>query len=114
MLTRSGNPPPVPLRSISAAFPVLVATVALTVAGLVILSVIGFEIQGAARAYVNGEGEWSKAQRDAVTCLSRYAATADQRDLDCYDAAIQVNLYDRMARLELERANPDPALAREG
>ncbi|MEO7273353.1 MAG: PAS domain S-box protein, partial [Vicinamibacterales bacterium] len=114
MLNRSGSSAPVPLRSISAAFPVLVATVALTVAGLVVLSVVGFEIQGAARAYVHGEGEWSKAQRDAVACLVRYAASADRADLDCYQAAIEVNLHDRTARLELERPIPDLDRAREG
>jgi hypothetical protein len=35
------------------------------------------EVLSAARAYVAGEGLWSKAQRDAVYSLTLYAQTRD-------------------------------------
>jgi len=42
---------------------------------MLVLSIVCMEILSAARAYVGGEGLWSKAQKDAVTHLTRYART---------------------------------------
>jgi PAS domain S-box-containing protein len=84
------------------------------VACLLILSYQGFETLSAARAYVGGEGHWSKAQRDAVHSLLRYATNHDSLDYQAFVHHLRVPLGDRQARLQLERQDPDYALVREG
>jgi diguanylate cyclase (GGDEF)-like protein/PAS domain S-box-containing protein len=71
-------------------------------------------LMSAARAYVGGEGLWSKAQKDAVYALSRYTTDRDPRDYEAFQRALLVSLGDRQARLELEKPKPDLALAAQG
>nr|WP_315241554.1 sensor domain-containing diguanylate cyclase [uncultured Albidiferax sp.] len=71
-------------------------------------------VLSAARAFVGGEGLWSKAERDAIYALSRYAETRDERDFQAYTSALEVILGDRQARLELEKTHPDLDIARQG
>lgn len=71
-------------------------------------------LMSAGRAFVGGEGLWSKAQKDAVAALSHYAMTHDAKDYQAYQDALVVNLGDRRARLELEKPEPDYAVAFQG
>src|SRR5689334_19316706 len=84
------------------------------VVAVVLLATESLRIVSAARAYVGGESLWSKAQKEAVYSLFRYAQTASESDYRDYRNAIAVPLGDRQARLELEKAQPDLAVAREG
>ncbi len=59
------------------------------------------------RSYIEGESDWSKAQKEAVIELEQYAATGSQADYQAYLAAIQVPLGDKFARLELGKPVPD-------
>ncbi len=59
------------------------------------------------RAFVNGEGLWSKAQKDAITSLHQYIITSEYQDYLQYQKHLEVPLGDRLARLELEKENPD-------
>jgi len=81
---------------------------------LVALGSISMDLLSATRAYVGAEGLWSKAQKDSIYYLNRYAATRSETDYERYLEAIKVPLGDRKAREELERANPDLELARQG
>jgi diguanylate cyclase (GGDEF)-like protein/PAS domain S-box-containing protein len=81
---------------------------------LVGLSAFSVNILSAARAYVEGESLWSKAQKEAVFHLNRYAYSADEADFQYYRQAIAVNLGDRKARLELEQPSYDADVARRG
>ncbi|HEV7734011.1 MAG TPA: PAS domain S-box protein, partial [Candidatus Binatia bacterium] len=72
------------------------------------------EMLSAVRAFVGGEALWSKAQKDAVQHLVRYADGRDPRDYASYQQAIGVTLGDRRARLELEKPAPDMAVVTEG
>src|SRR5438094_830939 len=72
------------------------------------------ESLSAVRAYVGGEGLWSKGEKDAVHHLARYAETRDERDYRRYLDAIAVPMGDKQARLELEKPAPDPRVVREG
>ena len=85
-----------------------------TVALLLLLASQGFEILSASRAYVGGEGLWSKAQKDAVNHLLRYAYGREEGEFMRFRAALQIPLGDRTARLELERAAPDYDAVRRG
>jgi len=66
------------------------------------------------RAYIGGEGQYSKAQRDAIYYLSRFAASGSTTDLAHFRSAISVPLGDRSARMALQMKPPNLALAREG
>ncbi|WP_326999042.1 putative bifunctional diguanylate cyclase/phosphodiesterase [Comamonas testosteroni] len=66
----------------------------------------------AVRAFVNGESLWSKAQKDAIYSLSRYADEGNLVDFAHYqrallvprgDAEARIALYDKPLRLDLAR-----------
>jgi two-component system cell cycle sensor histidine kinase/response regulator CckA len=59
------------------------------------------------RSYIEGESDWSKAQKEAVIELEQYAALGSQTDYQAYLSAIQVPLGDKFARLELGKPSPD-------
>ncbi|RWB61346.1 EAL domain-containing protein [Mesorhizobium sp.] len=68
----------------------------------------------AVRAYVGGESQWSKGQKQAIYFLSLYADTGRPEYFSEYRQAIAVPLADRSARLALEQAEPDTDAARQG
>ena len=84
------------------------------VVGLLGLSYMTIENLSAARAYVGGEGLWSKAQKQAVYDLLRYSISHSERDFEAYQNALLVPLGDRQARLELEKPVPDMSVVRRG
>src|SRR5260221_3025272 len=65
------------------------------------------------RAYVGGEGLYSKAQKRAVIELLLYARSGSQAHWQAYEQALTVPLGDRDARLELLRKDPDIGRAAE-
>jgi PAS domain S-box-containing protein len=84
------------------------------VIGLLGLSYETIENLSAARAYVGGEGLWSKAQKQAVHDLLRYSISHSDGDYQNYRLALLVPLGDRQARLELEKPVPDMGTVRSG
>lgn len=92
----------------------LIAPMALIIAVLLVLVDATMENLSAGRAYVGGEGLWSKAQKDAVYHLLRYAASGDEDEFRRYREAIAVPLGDRKAREALDRPEPDYEAARRG
>jgi diguanylate cyclase (GGDEF)-like protein/PAS domain S-box-containing protein len=86
----------------------------LIVVVLVLLASESLKIVSASRAYVGAESLWSKAQKEAVYSLFRYAQSHAEADYAAYRAAIAVPMGDHRARQELERSDPDLAVAREG
>jgi PAS domain S-box-containing protein len=84
------------------------------VIGLLGLSYVTIENLSAARAYVGGEGLWSKAQKQAVYDLLRYSISHSDGDYQNYRLALLVPLGDRQARLELEKPAPDMGIVRNG
>ena len=65
------------------------------------------------RAYVGGEGLYSKAQKRAVIQLLLYARSRDEAHWLEFEKALAVPLGDRDARLELLRPKPDIGRAAE-
>jgi len=78
------------------------------------LSRIQSQILDSVRAYVAGEGFWSKAQKDAIFHLIRYASSRDEKSLNYFHTGISVALGDRQARLALQSKPPDLVNARAG
>ena len=66
------------------------------------------------RAFVGGEGLWSKAQKDAVYNLQKYSRTFDERDYLKYKEFMKVSAGDRKTLLEFTKNDPDMKIARDG
>jgi diguanylate cyclase (GGDEF)-like protein/PAS domain S-box-containing protein len=81
---------------------------------LVVLRIFSLDILSGARAYVEGESLWSKAQKESVFQLNRYASSHDEDDYQTYLKEIAVPLGDRKAREELEKPKPNLDVARQG
>lgn len=84
------------------------------VLGLLVLTCFSVYLLSAVRAYVGGEGLWSKAQKDALYALTRYTLHARPADYTAYRNALSVNEGDRLARTELAKPEPDFAVAEAG
>ncbi len=78
-----------------------------TAGGLLLVGALGFDALSSARAYVGGEGLWSKAQKDAVHHLTRYVYTRDSVEYRQFEQYLQVPLGDQIARRELQQERPD-------
>jgi two-component system, sensor histidine kinase len=92
----------------------LITVFVVIIAALIFIGYAGMEVLSGARAYVGGEGLWSKSQKHAVYYLTKYAHSRDEADYDAYLRAIAVPLGDKKARLELEKPAPDYALVYRG
>ncbi len=66
------------------------------------------------RAYVGGEGLWSKAQKDAVFHLYRYGTSRTERDYELFEQFMRVPIGDAKARHELLTDNGNMDVARDG
>src|SRR6476619_6509784 len=84
------------------------------VALLVVLANQSIAILSAGRAFVEGESLWSKAQKQSLVHLMRYAHTHAESDYEQFRAALVVPLGDRKARLQLEKPNADYQVAYQG
>src|ERR1700681_3875100 len=79
-----------------------------------LLAGLSLETLSSVRAYVGGEGIWSKSQKDAIHFISLYSQTGDEQFLDRFAAAVAVPLADRAGRYALEQRTPDLNAARDG
>lgn len=75
---------------------------------------LGARLTSAARAYVMGEGLWSKAQKQAAIQLQEYAYTHNEEDYREFQDSLAVPQGDRAARLELEKTKFDREAAYAG
>lgn len=75
---------------------------------------ISLQLQSSVRAYVSGESQWSKGQKEATYFLNAYARTKSETDYQKYHRAIAIPLGDHKARVSLDRPDPDIEAARQG
>lgn len=68
------------------------------------------EVLSSVRAFVHGEGLWSKAQKDAVYNLLRFSETFEHKYFEEYKLNLKIPLGDHEARLELMQNNPNTSL----
>ncbi len=68
----------------------------------------------AVRAFVSGEGLWSKAQKNAVYNLQLYAITREEDYYAKFHEQLVVPLGDREARSELSKEDPDYKIVTDG
>jgi hypothetical protein len=86
----------------------------LTAIGLLGIIYFSLQIETGVRAFVGGEGLYSKGQKDAVFHLIRYAGTQDEAEYQAHLEAIAIPLGDKIARVELEKPSPDLDVAYQG
>ncbi|RYE36581.1 MAG: HAMP domain-containing protein [Sphingobacteriaceae bacterium] len=80
------------------------------------LCVLSFSLNtlSSIRAFVSGEGLWSKAQKDAFANLRLYAESGRENEYQDYQNHLKVPLGDGIFRKALEKPVPDYNLARVG
>lgn len=66
------------------------------------------------RAMVEGEGLWSKSQKDAILSLYQYGLSGSEDDYENFKKNLRIPMGDRKARLEMLQAKPDNAVIRGG
>ncbi|APW38356.1 PAS domain S-box protein [Rhodoferax koreense] len=79
-----------------------------------LLAVGSIHTLSAVRAFVAGESEWSKGQKDAIYYLDLYAATGDPDKHGLFREALDVPMGDHLSRLALDQSPRDVAAARSG
>ena len=90
--------------------------IAFVMMGLSLIAVVNtgnFVLTGV-RAYVAGEGQWSKAQKQAAMYLIRYLELEEESDYRRFNEVLRVNDGDRIARETLQSDDPDLNVARQG
>ena len=92
----------------------VVGLMALLIATELFTLLFAMNTLSAVRALVFGEGMWSKAQKDAVQSLQKYAITQDPNFLAQFNEHMKVSLGDRKARLELEKKDMNYQVVLEG
>jgi len=92
----------------------IVGTMAVLIAFELLTLWFSIHTLSSVRALVGAEGLWSKAQKDAVYQLSKYYSTRDEEDYKAFLGFMEVPLGDHKTRLELLKAEPDMAVARQG
>lgn len=66
------------------------------------------------RAFVGGEGLWSKSQKDAVYHLRKYGRKGREEDYILFQEFMKVPLGDRKTLVQLTKPQPDMDSARQG
>ncbi|WP_408096901.1 ATP-binding protein [Peredibacter sp. HCB2-198] len=86
----------------------------LMIAVVVIMLVFSLKTMTAVRAFVAGESDWSKGQKDSLSALQNYLITKDLKYYRIFLERIDVPLGDQHARLAMEKPQLDIAGATEG
>jgi PAS domain S-box-containing protein len=92
----------------------VVGTMALLIAVELFTLWFSLNTLSSVRAFVAGEGLWSKSQKDAVYYLQKYSRTYSEKDYLRFQEFMKVPLGDHKTLLELRKANPDFKLAYQG
>lgn len=79
----------------------VVGTMGLLIAMELFTLIFAMNTLSAVRAFVAGEGYWSKAQKDAIFSLQKYAITQDDKYFLDFNEFMKIPLGDRIGRIEL-------------
>jgi hypothetical protein len=91
-----------------------VGAMALLVGVELFVLLFSLSILSSLRAYVGGEGLWSKAQKDAVFHLYRYGVSGIDKDYELFQRFMRVPIGDARTRRELLMDTRDMDAARQG
>lgn len=93
---------------------ILLLIMSLASAGVIIVNLFSVRILSGARAYVNGESEYSKGQKDASAYLINYIAQRNKSDYAAFQRSLAIPKGDHAARLALMYFPADYRLAKTG
>ncbi len=79
----------------------------ISVLSLILLVIVSINMASGMRAYVAGEGLWTKAQKEATLNLQNYIFTEERKYYQAFNENLRVNLGDRIAREELSKPDFD-------
>src|SRR5450432_4470905 len=91
-----------------------VGIMALLIAVELVVLFFSINTLSSVRAYVGGEGLWSKAQKDAIYQLRTYGITHNEADYRKFREFMKVPEGDHITRIELSKKDPDIKIARQG
>ncbi len=94
-------------------YSIVVVMAVLIITELLILR-FAMDTLSAIRAFVAGEGTWSKAQKEANNSLNLYAVSKDERYYQDFLSNLNVSEGDRRARLEMQKEHPYYPVIRDG
>ena len=92
----------------------VVGLMAVLIAAELLTLVFAINTLSALRALVNGEGLWTKAQKDAIQSLYRYTIDGNEIHYENFRRNLEIPYGDRLAREELMSPDPRPELLRSG
>jgi hypothetical protein len=87
---------------------------AFLIAGELLALAFSMNVLSAVRAFVEGEGDWSKAQKNAIFDLQHFALTHSESDYQEFLSEFTVSEGDHMARMELMKPLPNMEIVRKG
>jgi len=93
---------------------ILLLIMGLASAGIVVVNIYSIKILSGARAYVNGESQYSKGQKDASAYLINYISLRNKSDYLGFQKAIAIPKGDYMARVQLSLAPINYELVKKG
>ncbi len=93
---------------------ILLLVMGMASAAIIVVNYYSIKILSGTRAYINGESEYSKGQKDASAYLINYIYFENERDYTAFEGAISIPKGDRVARLALSSSNINVEIARAG
>ena len=85
----------------------LISVFVLVFVGVLALAYTALAVQSGVRAYVAGESQWSKSEKDAFIQLMRYAESGDETAYAEFQTQMSVPLGDHAARLAMAGSELD-------
>lgn len=92
----------------------VVGAMGLLIAMELLSLILAMRTLSAVRAFVAGEGYWSKAQKDSITAIQNYAVTGEVIYHNKFHELMKIPMGDRAARIEIEKPDMNMALATQG
>lgn len=92
----------------------IVGVMALLIASELLTLMFTMTTLSSVRAFVAGEGLWTKAQKDAIHSLYQYAITGSESYYKDFENYLQINEGDHIALVELSKPAPDLEVVRKG
>lgn len=92
----------------------IVGTMAVLIAFELITLWFSMQTLSAVRAFVGGEGLWSKSQKDASYHLREYYITRDEKQYELFKGFMRVPLGDHKTLVELFKPEPNIPAAKQG
>lgn len=100
--------------SVSKKLYTVVGVMGLLIATELFTLIFAMDILSSVRSFVGGEGIWSKAQKNAIYNLHRYAQTSEPQYWEAFQEDLEISRGDHEARLEMSKKDFNFSVVRAG